>query len=160
MPKLSHTDSDGKARMVDVADKEITRRTATATVTVHLNAEALEQVRDNQAAKGDVLTVAKLAGVQAAKRTAELIPLCHPVGLDHVELAFTLNDADSSITITATATCCARTGVEMEALTACSVAGLTVYDMLKAVQKDIVISDLKLLRKTGGRSGEYIRKDP
>lgn len=160
MHKLSHTDDDGKARMVDVTDKEVTRRTATAAVTVHLNPATLALVRDNQVAKGDVLTVAKLAGIQAAKRTAELIPLCHPVGLDHVEVTFQLNDTDSTITITTTATCCARTGVEMEALTGCSVAGLTVYDMLKAVQKDIVISDLKLLRKTGGRSGEYIRKDP
>ncbi len=160
MHKLSHTDDDGKARMVDVAEKEITRRTATATVTVHLNTTTLELVRDNRAAKGDVLTVAKLAGIQAAKRTAELIPLCHPVGLDHVDVEFELNETDSTITISATATCLARTGVEMEALTACSVAGLTIYDMLKAVQKDIVISDLKLLRKTGGRRGEYIRKDP
>jgi cyclic pyranopterin phosphate synthase len=159
MTKLSHTDNDGKACMVDVADKEVTRRTATAVVTVHCNAATLEQVRDNQAAKGDVLTVAKLAGIQAAKRTAELIPLCHAVGLDHVDVEFKLNDTDCTITITATAICVARTGVEMEALTACSVAGLTVYDMLKAVQNDIVISDLKLLKKTGGRSGEYIRKD-
>lgn len=160
MHKLSHTDDNGKARMVDVGDKEVTRRTATAAVTVHLNVATLALVRDNQVAKGDVLTVAKLAGIQAAKRTAELIPLCHPVGLDHVDVAFKLNDTDSAITITATATCLARTGVEMEALTACSVAALTIYDMLKAAQKDIVISDLKLLRKTGGRSGEYIRKDP
>lgn len=160
MTKLSHIDEDGKARMVDVAEKEITRRTATASVIVHLKAATLQIVRDNQVAKGDVLTVAKLAGIQAAKRTAELIPLCHPVGLDHVDVNFQLNDTDSTIQITATATCLARTGVEMEALTACSVAGLTIYDMLKAVQKDIVISDLKLLRKTGGRSGEYIRKDP
>ena len=160
MSKLSHTDNDGKARMVDVADKDITRRLATAVVTVRLNAATLELVRDNQADKGDVLTVAKLAGIQAAKRTAELIPLCHPVGLDHVEVEFRLNDTDSTITITSTANCRARTGVEMEALTACSVAALTVYDMLKAVQKDIVISDLKLLKKSGGRSGEYVRKDP
>ena len=159
MTKLSHVDDDGKARMVDVADKEVTRRTATAAVTVHLNAATLDLVRDNRAAKGDVLAVAKLAGIQAAKRTSELIPLCHPVGLDHVDVGFEINDSDSAITITATATCRARTGVEMEALTACSVAGLTVYDMLKAVQKDIVIGDLKLLKKTGGRSGDYSRKD-
>ena len=160
MHKLSHTDKDGKARMVDVADKEVTHRTATAAITVHLAPATLDLVRENRAAKGDVLTVAKLAGIQAAKRTSELIPLCHPVGLDHVEVEFKLNDADSTITITATATCQARTGVEMEALTACSVAGLTVYDMLKAVQKDIVIGELKLLKKTGGRSGDYTRKDP
>ncbi|MDH3890009.1 MAG: cyclic pyranopterin monophosphate synthase MoaC [candidate division Zixibacteria bacterium] len=160
MNKLSHTDNDGRARMVDVVDKEVTHRTATAEVIVLLNAETLELVRENRAAKGDVLTVAKLAGIQAAKRTSELIPLCHPVGLDHVDVEFKLNDSGNTITITATATCLARTGVEMEALTACSVAALTVYDMLKAVQKDIVISGLRLLKKTGGRSGDFIREDP
>ena len=101
LSKLSHTDNDGKARMVDVADKDVTRRTATAEVRVLLDSSTFDLVRDNRAAKGDVLTVAKLAGIQASKRTAELIPLCHPVGLDHVDVVFQLNDADRSITITA-----------------------------------------------------------
>jgi cyclic pyranopterin phosphate synthase len=159
MSKLSHVDGDGKARMVDVGDKEITSRSGTATVTVNLNEETFRIVSENRAAKGDVLTVAKLAGIQAAKRTSELIPLCHPVGLDLVEIEFELDAAASRIVIRATATCAGRTGVEMEALTACSVAALTVYDMLKAAQRDIVITDLTLLKKAGGRSGDYSRSD-
>jgi len=159
MSKLSHLDEKGKARMVDVSLKSVTKRSATATVTVRLNPQTFQLVIENRVAKGDVLTVAKLAGIQAAKRTAELIPLCHPVGLDHVEIAFELDEAAGSVAIRATATCLARTGVEMEALTACSVAALTVYDMLKAAQRDIVITDLTLLEKTGGRSGDYRRTD-
>jgi len=159
MTKLTHVDKDGKARMVDVGGKETTNRSATATVTVKLNEETFRIVSENRAAKGDVLTVAKLAGIQAAKRTSELIPLSHPVGLDHVEIALELDDAASRIVIQATATCTARTGIEMEALTACSVAALTIYDMLKASQRDILITDLTLLKKTGGRSGDYSRSD-
>ena len=159
MSKLSHLDEKGKARMVDVSLKSVTKRSATATVTVRLNPQTFQLVIENRVAKGDVLTVAKLAGIQAAKRTAELIPLCHPVGLDHVEVVIELDEAAGSIVIRGTATCLARTGVEMEALTACSVAALTVYDMLKAAQRDIVITDLTLLEKTGGRSGDYRRTD-
>jgi len=145
--------------MVDVGDKKVTKRTACATVTVKLNEETFKLVSENRVAKGDVLTVAKLAGIQAAKRTWELIPLCHQLGLDHVEVSFELIPDANSIAITATAVCTARTGVEMEALTACSVAALTIYDMLKASQRDIVITDLALLQKSGGRSGEYRRTD-
>ncbi len=159
MAKLSHVDEKGKARMVDVSQKSVTKRSATATVTVRLNSETFQLLTESRVAKGDVLTVAKLAGIQAAKRTAELIPLCHPVGLDHVEVVFELDEAAGSVVIRATATCMARTGVEMEALTTCSVAALTVYDMLKAAQRDIVITDLILLEKTGGRSGDYRRTD-
>ncbi len=159
MKKLSHVDSDGKARMVDVGEKAVTRRSATAKVIVRLNDEAFSALAENRVAKGDVLTTAKLAGIQAAKRTSSLIPLCHQLPLDQVEMAFELKNENKTLEIRSVAVCSARTGVEMEALTACSVAALTVYDMLKAIQKDIVIADLCLLTKSGGRSGEYVRKD-
>ncbi len=159
MKKLSHVDAEGKARMVDVGGKEVTARSATASVMVRLNETAFAAVRDNQIGKGDVLTVAKLAGIQAAKRTSELIPLCHQVPLNKVDMQFTLNENDNTILITATATADWTTGVEMEALTACSVAALTVYDMVKAVQKDAIIDDLKLLAKKGGKSGAFTRAD-
>lgn len=129
------------------------------TITVRLNADTFQVVSQNRSAKGDVLTVAKLAGIQAAKRTSELIPLCHQVPLDQVEIDFKLDEKDHSIEIRSTARCSARTGVEMEALTACSVAALTVYDMLKAVQKDITITDLVLVEKKGGKSGDFVRSD-
>ena len=159
MGKLSHTDADGKAEMVDISGKQVTERTATASVIVHLNKEAFEAVRENRVAKGDVLTVANLAGIQAAKKTAELIPLCHQLPLSNIRLSFNLDNKVQSIRIVATVKCTARTGVEMEALTACSVAALTVYDMLKAVQRNITITDLVLLEKKGGKSGEFIRTD-
>ncbi|MEE8403974.1 MAG: cyclic pyranopterin monophosphate synthase MoaC [candidate division Zixibacteria bacterium] len=155
MTKLSHIDADGKAKMVDVGGKETTRRSATATVSVLLNHDTYKIVRDSKGPKGDVLTVAKLAAIQAAKKTSELIPLCHQIALEQVEVNFALNDESAMIIIESTAKCSAQTGVEMEALTACSVAALTVYDMLKAVQKDICITDLKLLKKSGGKSGDF-----
>lgn len=144
--------------MVNIADKAITRREATASVSVCLNAETFAAVRDNSSSKGDVLTVAKLAGIQAAKKTADLIPLCHSVALDQVEIGFELLESSHSITITATAICVGRTGVEMEALTACSLTALTIYDMLKAIQRDIKITDLQLLEKSGGASGSFKNK--
>jgi cyclic pyranopterin phosphate synthase len=159
MSRLSHTDDGGKARMVDTSDKEVSARVAKASVTVLLNEETYRIVRENRSAKGDVLTVAKLAGIQAAKKTAELIPLCHQIPLDRVEITFQTDDESNSIAIVSTVKCSARTGVEMEALTACSVCALTVYDMLKAVQRDIRISDLTLLEKQGGKSGVYKRQD-
>jgi cyclic pyranopterin phosphate synthase len=159
MKRLSHVDSDGAARMVNVGDKKVTRREAEAEVSVRLNAEAFATLKENRAAKGDVLTVAKLAGIQAAKRTSELIPLCHQIPLDQVEMSFSLDDSARTVTIRSRVACRGRTGVEMEALTACSVAALTVYDMLKAVQRDIVISGLALTKKKGGRRGEYNRTD-
>lgn len=159
MTKLSHIDADGKAKMVDVGRKETTRRSATATVSVLLNHDTYKIVRDGKGPKGDVLTVAKLAAIQAAKKTSELIPLCHQILLDQVEINFTLNDENATIVIESIAKCSAQTGVEMEALTACSVAALTVYDMLKAVQKDICITDLKLLKKSGGKSGDFKHAD-
>jgi molybdenum cofactor biosynthesis protein MoaC len=159
MKRLSHVDADGRAQMVDVGDKVVTRRSAIASVTVELNEESFIALKENRSTKGDVFTAAKLAGIQAAKRTSELIPLCHQLPLDQVDLVFELNQEVHTLGIQATVICSARTGVEMEALTACSVAALTVYDMLKAIQKDIVITDLCLLEKKGGRSGEYTRKN-
>lgn len=159
MSKFSHTDSKGNARMVDVSDKPITSRTASASVTVILNSETYELLKENKLAKGDVLTVAKIAGIQAAKKTWDLIPLCHPLPLNRVEISFDLNDTDLTVLITATTKTEAATGVEMEAMTACSIAALTIYDMVKAVQRDAVITDLKLLSKSGGKSGEFCRED-
>jgi len=153
----SHTDADGKARMVDISTKQVTLRSATAESVVRLGEESFSILRDNRAAKGDVLAVAKLAGIQAAKKTSELIPLCHPLPLDRIELEFVLNEDNHSVLIAASVACHGRTGVEMEALTAASVAALTIYDMLKAVQKDIEILSTRLVAKSGGRSGDYVR---
>lgn len=157
MAKPSHIDSDGKASMVDVSSKDITRRSATAESLVRLNPEAFGVLRDNRSAKGDVLTVAQVAGIQAAKKTSELIPLCHQLALDRVQITFDLDAEEQSVRVSATAECQARTGVEMEALTAAAVAALTIYDMLKAVQRDIEIAQVRLVKKSGGRSGDYVR---
>ena len=159
MERLSHVDTDGKAKMVNVGGKEITQRSATATITVRLNADTYQVARENRSAKGDILAAAKLAGIQAAKKTSELIPLCHQIPLDQVDIQFDFDDESHSVVIQSTARCWARTGVEMEALTACSVAALTVYDMLKASQKDIVVTNLALLEKKGGKSGDFTRSD-
>ncbi len=151
-PPLTHVDRVGRARMVDVGRKPVTAREAIATGQVRLSADAFARVRENRLAKGDVLTVAQLAGIQAAKRTAELIPLCHPLPLDAVEVQLTLDPAGCAVLIQARARCRAATGVEMEALTAVAVAGLAIYDMVKAVDRTAVVSDIRLVRKTGGRS--------
>jgi cyclic pyranopterin phosphate synthase len=153
-PKLSHLDASGRPRMVDVSAKAATAREATAAGSVYMSAEALALVAGGRAAKGDVLTTAQLAGIMAAKRTHELIPLCHPLPLSAIEVALAPDESRGAVDITATVRTTARTGVEMEALTAVSVAALTVYDMLKAAQKDIRIGDIRLLRKTGGKSGD------
>jgi molybdenum cofactor biosynthesis protein MoaC len=157
MSDLSHIDNDGKARMVDINHKDIAKRMASASAVVLLNNETFKIVLENKSKKGDVLTTAKIAGIQAAKKVTELIPLSHQIPLDHVDINFKLNQKDNSITIVSSVKCTAKTGAEMEALTACSIAALTVYDMLKAVQKDILITDLCLLEKRGGKSGEYVR---
>jgi cyclic pyranopterin phosphate synthase len=145
--------------MVDISGKATTNRSATATVTVELNEGTFLLVKENRISKGDVLTVAKIAAIQAAKKTSELIPLCHPIPLDHVDISFELQEESHRLTICATVKTSSTTGVEMEAFTACAVAALTIYDMVKAVQKDVVISDLKLLEKKGGKSGEFRRTD-
>lgn len=152
--KLSHYDESGQARMVDVSAKEPTRRTATASAFVELSAAVLAALPSNP--KGDPLQVARIAGIQAAKRTSDLIPMCHPLPLTHVDVQAEI--AEGGVRIRATAATTAQTGVEMEALTAAAVAALTVYDMTKALDKGIVIRDLKLEAKSGGKSGDFLRK--
>ena len=156
---LTHIDGEGRARMVDVGEKAVTMRTAVAAGRVLLNRATFDLVRSGGMKKGDVLTVARVAGIMGAKRTPDIIPMCHPIPLNGVELSLTLDDARLSVEITAAVSADGRTGVEMEALTAVSVAALTVYDMCKAVQRDIAISDIRLLKKTGGVHGDYERTD-
>lgn len=153
--KLSHLDDAGRPRMVDVSAKDETAREATATGSVYMSAETLALATSGRAAKGDVLTTARLAGIMAAKRTHELIPLCHPLPLTSIDVDLAPHETRGAIEITATVRTTARTGVEMEALTAVSIAALTVYDMLKAAQKDMRIGDIRLVRKTGGKSGDW-----
>ena len=157
---FSHFDDSGNAVMVDVSDKPETRREAVAEGRVLCNAETLGLIRQGGVKKGDVLYVARLAGIMGAKQTAALIPLCHPLPLSAVSLDLSLDEAASAVRIRATCRTDGKTGVEMEALTAVSVAALTVYDMIKAVQKDAVIDGIRLLEKTGGKSGEYRAAEP
>ena len=152
---FTHLDAEGRARMVDVSDKDETDRVAVAGARVVMRPETLERIRSGDVAKGDVLAVARLAGIMAAKRTAELIPLCHPLALTSVKLDLECVPERSAVEITATCRLRGRTGVEMEALTAASVAALTVYDMCKAVDRGMVVTDLRLLRKSGGKSGNW-----
>jgi cyclic pyranopterin phosphate synthase len=158
MSGLSHFDDQGASRMVDVGGKEVTPRVARASGRVRMAPETLKLIRDQRLAKGNVLEVARLAGIMAAKRTAELIPLCHGLPLDGVEVQFDYPD-DATLSIQATAKATARTGVEMEALTAVAVAALTVYDMCKAVDRAMVIDRIQLDEKSGGRSGHFVRKE-
>lgn len=154
--KLSHIDSKGRAKMVDVGAKEDTSRVAVATAMVYLGQEAFHLVKENKVRKGDVLIVAQLAGIMASKLTPSLIPLCHNIHVTHSEVNLELDDENFAVCITGTVNCVGKTGVEMESLTAVTVAALTVYDMCKAVSHDIVISDVKLVRKSGGKSGDYV----
>jgi cyclic pyranopterin phosphate synthase len=154
---LTHLDARGQARMVDVADKAVTKRCAVARGRVRMQPDTLALIVTGQASKGDVLATARIAGIQAAKRTHELIPLCHVIALTKVELELTANETDSAIEIEARAEAVDRTGVEMEALTAVSVAALTVYDMLKAKDRAMTIEAIALHVKTGGKSGDYVR---
>ena len=155
MDKFTHLDENGRARMVDVSNKESTDRVALATGKVFLNDKTYTMVKNQEIQKGDVLTVAKVAGIMAAKNTSNLIPMCHPINLTSIDIEFKMDDERKVIEIFARAMLNAKTGVEMEALTAVSVTVLTIYDMCKAVQKDIEIGEIKLLRKTGGKSGDY-----
>ena len=155
MSKLSHLDETGAARMVDVSAKPATERAATAEAFVHMSDEAFAAMTEGRAKKGDVLGTARLAGIMAAKRTAELIPLCHTLPLAEVSVAFAPDAKNLAVRITATAKTVAQTGVEMEALTAVSIAALTLYDMLKAVDKGMRIEGIRLLEKSGGKSGRY-----
>ncbi len=154
---LSHVDAAGRARMVDVGDKPVTTRTAVAEGAVRMSVAAYQQVADQAVAKGDVLAVGELAGTMAAKRTAELIPLCHPVALDHVAVDATLDQDLPGVRVRATARAVGRTGVEMEALTAVGVACLAVYDMVKAADREMEIVGVRLVEKTGGRRGDWRR---
>jgi len=156
---LSHVDDAGRARMVDVAGKPVTRRTAVAEGLVRMGAEAFALVRDNAVAKGDVLRLAEVAGIMGGKVAGELIPLCHPLGLDLLEVACVADPALPGVRVTAKAVATARTGVEMEALTAVSLACLTVYDMVKAVDRAMVVEGIRLLEKTGGTRGDWRRDD-
>jgi cyclic pyranopterin phosphate synthase len=156
---LSHVDAEGRARMVDVSSKEETHRVARAAGTIRMKAATLDAIRGNQVAKGDVLGVARLAGIMAAKRTAELIPLCHPLPLHDVDVQLVIDADLPGVRVEATSQTVARTGVEMEALTAATVALLTVYDMAKAMDREMIIGDIVLLAKTGGKSGPWSRLD-
>jgi len=155
MAGFTHFDKEGKARMVDVSDKAETERTATAKGSVLMRASTLALIKQGGVKKGDVLSVARLAGIMGAKRTPDLIPLCHPLALTSVQVDLTLDEARSAVDITATCKLTGKTGVEMEALTAVSVAALTVYDMCKAVDKAMRIVDIRLTHKSGGKSSSY-----
>ncbi len=155
-PKLSHLDEAGRPRVVDVSAKPDTAREATARGSVYMEPETLALILSGEMAKGDVLTTARLAGVMAAKRTHELIPLCHSLLLTDIDVSLQLDGARSAIDISATVRTTGKTGVEMEALTAVAVTALTVYDMAKAVQRDMRIEEIRLVHKTGGRSGEIV----
>jgi len=153
MTKLTHLDESGAAHMVDVGGKPATARRAVASGRIARSAAALGAIRQGNAPKGDVLGTARIAGIMAAKRTGELIPLCHPLGLEAVTIDFTYED--SAIRVTATASLTGKTGVEMEAMTAASIALLTIYDMAKAIDKGMVISEVRLIAKSGGKSGDW-----
>lgn len=154
---FTHFNDEGRARMVDVSAKAQTLRTATATATVFLNAETYALVVEGKLKKGDVLAVAQVGGIMAAKRTFESIPMCHPIALTGADISFELDGEAHTVKIFATTRCKGETGVEMEALNAAATAALTVYDMCKAVQRDIVIGDIMLLKKSGGKSGDFVR---
>jgi cyclic pyranopterin phosphate synthase len=161
MSKLTHFDEEGAARMVDVSGKEETTREAVAAGRVTMMPETLKLILDRKISKGDVFAVARVAGIMAAKKTAEIIPLCHTLGLTSAEIAFEPDNAASRVNITATVRSSGRTGVEMEALTAVAAAGLTIYDMCKAVDRAMTVTDIRLMKKTGGKSGTFERtRDP
>lgn len=154
MAKLSHINADGEAQMVDISTKSVTQRVATAAAIVKMAPSTLQMILEGEMPKGDVLAVSRIAGIQAAKRTSELIPLCHPLPITNVSIEFESHD-EGKLHVRASASVNGQTGVEMEALTAATVAALTVYDMCKAVQKDIGIAEIRLLSKSGGKSGSW-----
>lgn len=155
--KLTHFDDRGKARMVDVTEKAVTQRVAVATGSIVMTPETLRIIREGRAEKGDVLGVARIAGIMAAKKTADLIPMCHPLAITSVTIDFRLNTRKRCVGITATVKVAGQTGVEMEAMTAVSVAALAIYDMCKAVDKEMVITEIMLVEKQGGKSGLFRR---
>lgn len=157
MPKLTHIDKKGKAKMVDVTSKDITVREAVAKGNIFMQQGTLKAILTNEIKKGDVLGVARVAGIMAAKRTGEIIPLCHPLNITSIDISFEPVRDKDCIDITATVKVSSQTGVEMEALTAVSVVALTIYDMCKAIDKGMTISNIRLIKKTGGKGGAYIR---
>lgn len=159
MGDFTHFNENGRARMVDISDKSDTCREAIAFGRVLVNEETFRLIQSGGIKKGDVLTTAQIGGIMGAKRTPDIIPMCHPIPLTGADLDFRLNEADLAVEITATVRCTGATGVEMEAMTAVSVAALTIYDMCKAVARDMVIDRICLLKKSGGKSGIFIRKD-
>jgi len=158
--KLSHVDSKGNARMVDVTQKKETEREAVASGRVTMSRETYDLIRGGSGPKGDIFTVAKIAGIMAAKKTHELIPLCHPLAITHIDVDYAFDDSQHAVEITSTVKTRGQTGVEMEALTCAMVVGLTVYDMCKAVDKGIELGPFFLVGKSGGKSGAYKRKEP
>lgn len=158
MKKLTHIDKEGRAKMVDVTEKPLTRRKAVARGSVYMKPETLKLIQDKKVPKGDVLSVSRIAGIMAAKKTSEIIPMCHPLNITSVNLDFDIDNKKNKIDIKAKIKITGQTGVEMEALTAVSAAALTIYDMCKAVDKEMVISDIMLIEKSGGRSGVFKRK--
>ena len=156
MTELSHFNKEGHAKMVDVSGKQSTIREAVACGTVYVNVKTFKLITNGGSKKGDVLAVARVAGIMAAKRTSDIIPMCHPINITGVDISFTPDEKQNTIEITATVYLKGETGVEMEALTAVSVTALTIYDMCKSTQKDITIENIRLLKKTGGKSGDYV----
>jgi cyclic pyranopterin phosphate synthase len=159
MDKLSHLDAQGRAKMVDVSDKDITSRIAVARGTIHMRAETLALILANKVEKGDVFSVARVAGIMAAKKTSELIPMCHPLGITSVEIDLTPAENPARVEIEASVRVSGQTGVEMEAMAAVAVAGLTIYDMCKAVDREMSIGEIRLVKKSGGKSGTFLRKE-
>ena len=159
MAKLSHLDEQGQARMVDVSDKEVTSRIAVARGSVHMRQETLALILEDKIEKGDVFSVARVAGIMAAKKTAELIPMCHPLNITSIEVDLTPQENPPRVDIESLVRVSGKTGVEMEALTAVSVAALTIYDMCKAVDREMTIGTIRLVKKSGGKSGTFIRKE-
>ena len=157
MKKLTHINQKGDAQLVDITDKAISHRKATAEGSIQLNKETLKLIQNNMIKKGDVLNTARIAGIQAAKKTWALIPLCHSISLTKIDIDFSINKKNSTITCRSSCECFAQTGLEMEALSAVSIALLTIYDMVKAVDRTMVISNIHLVEKSGGRSGLYKR---
>ncbi|HMA80382.1 MAG TPA: cyclic pyranopterin monophosphate synthase MoaC, partial [Candidatus Binatia bacterium] len=155
----SHLDEQGRARMVDVSDKAVTSRIAVARGTIHMRAETLALILEDKIEKGDVFSVARVAGIMAAKKTSELVPMCHPLSITSVEIDLTPDKNPPRVDIEAQVRVSGKTGVEMEALTAVSVAGLTIYDMCKAVDREMTIGEIRLVKKSGGKSGTFIRKE-
>jgi len=158
MAKLTHTDNEGKAKMVDVSEKGTTKRIAKSHCKVLLSKEALEAIKQNKIQKGDVLAVARVAGIMAAKKTSELIPLCHNIPIDSIDIDFVIDEKQFVIEILAKAITTGKTGIEMESLTAAAIAALTIYDMCKAIDKSMMITDVELIYKSGGKSGIYRKK--